>query len=83
MNSRRVSDLMHADLTPAWLDRVAVDRALMGVPVGRALHHAERVEVARILLATGHTTPHWVSKLCRCSMEDARQLMEEVRSCST
>lgn len=62
------------DLTPKWLDPVAVDRVLHGWPVGRALHEAERVEVARILAAGGRGVDI-VASILACSGQTARRLI--------
>lgn len=65
-----------ADLTPHWYDWVAVRRALDGRPVGRALHHAERVEVARGVVADGDGYNRLMAIL-NCNGKTAKQLIAE------
>lgn len=74
--TRRPCDLMRDDLTPKWCDQIAVNRALAGQPVGRVLHRAERVEVARRL---PDITPNALADLIHCSAIDARTYIEEAR----
>lgn len=80
MSTRRPGDLMHADLTPTWLDRVAVNRCLDGLPVGRELHHAEKLAVARAVHADGGSTNR-LAGLLGCSADLARDIRQEA-SCS-
>jgi hypothetical protein len=64
------------DLTPSWCDPVAVERTLTGRPVGRALHHAERVEVIRRVLTRGGTATDAL-ELLRCNAVHGRALIAE------
>lgn len=45
LESRGKGPIPAGDLTPEWLDPVAVERALRGLDVGRPLHAAEMREV--------------------------------------
>ena len=67
------------DPTPGWFDEVAVWLALRGRrhQVGRPLHHAERVEIARHVLAAGGDLEA-ICKATGCRHADARRLREEV-----
>lgn len=65
------------DHTPDFLDEVAVELALAGREVGRPLHHAERLAVARELLTRGEGATA-ISKVARCSHAEARTLVREV-----
>lgn len=78
MNRRRTAALMREDLTPRWLDLVAVQRAVRGQPVGRALHRAERVEVARRL---PDATANHLAEVIGCSVRDAHTYIQEA-TCS-
>jgi hypothetical protein len=78
VSGRRVSNLMRSDLTPDWCDQVSVDRCLAGKPVGRPLHRAERLAVARALLSNGHGTVE-LSRLIPCTDRAATQLIKEAR----
>lgn len=69
-------DLMLDDLTPKWCDPVAVDRALAGQPVGRPLHHAERVEVARRALAADFGVDR-IATLVGCNRRDVTKIIKE------
>lgn len=40
--------VIQGELCPDWLDPVAVERALKGIPVGRPLTAREKAEVARV-----------------------------------
>lgn len=70
------------ELTPCWLDLVAVDRALCGRPVGRELSYAERIEVARRMddpdVAPG-VTGWQVQQVLGCSHSFATTLVETAR----
>lgn len=70
------------ELTPCWLDPVAVDRCLRGRPVGRELSYAERIEVAR-RMDDPDSAPGvvgWqVQQLLNCSHSYATTLVETAR----
>lgn len=65
-----------SDLTPRWVDDVVVDRVLAGHRVGRRLHEAERVEVARRVLAAGDGFNR-VMSLLKCSGDLAKRLIAD------
>jgi hypothetical protein len=67
---------MHDDITPTWLDRIAVARCLTGHPVGRPLHHAERLAVTRELLDRGERTGV-VARHLACNADTARRIIRE------
>ncbi|GAB3472126.1 hypothetical protein [Actinophytocola sediminis] len=67
------------DVTPDWVDRVAIDRALAGRPVGRRLHRAERLVIARRLVAAGHGAS-MIDKVTRCGGRAAQELAKEARA---
>lgn len=73
------------ELTPSWVDKVAVDRVLAGRAPGRTLSYAERVEVARRVddpdQAPGKTA--WTAaKLLGCSHSFATELVQVARQAS-
>jgi len=78
--ARVVASLLLADLTPSWVDQVAVDRCLAGRDTGRPLHRAERLAVTRALLAAGHSTAE-IARRIPCCDRDATQLVKEARAC--
>jgi hypothetical protein len=73
--------LMHPDLTPDWCDPVAVKRCLNGLPIGRVLHHAEKLAVARAAHARGDSTAR-LGRLLGCSEDIARNIRKEATACS-
>lgn len=66
-----------SDITPDWVDHVAIARAMAHKKVGRSLHHAERVEIARRLVAAGQGAGE-LAKVAKCSADTARELIEQV-----
>lgn len=68
------------DLTPDWIDQVAIDRAMVGHPVGRPLHAAERRHITRVLVGLGHGASQ-VARICRCSGHEAAALVKEATPC--
>lgn len=66
------------DLTPDWVDDVAVDRVLNGRKLDRVLHHAERIALARRVLARGGGSGE-LAKLLSCSAPVARELVDAAR----
>lgn len=74
-------DRTHDAVGPAdWqaddVDRVAVERYLNGVPVGRKLHHAEVLEIVRHYLRRPEG-PEGLANLLRTSDRKVRKLIEE------
>lgn len=67
------------DLTPEWCDHVAVARALAGRPVGRTLHHAEQIAVARHVIANGDGSTRLMS-IVGCNGTHARDLINEAHT---
>lgn len=69
----------HVDMTPDFVDRVVVDRVLAGRErPGRLLHHAERVAVARAVVAAGDGYNRLMS-LLHCNAKNARALVAEAK----
>lgn len=60
----------------AWVDDLAVERALKRQPVGRRLTDAERVEVARELLRRGKGASE-VARVLRCNGTTAAELVRQ------
>ncbi|MEV5538504.1 WhiB family transcriptional regulator [Saccharopolyspora shandongensis] len=54
----RITDITSGPALHAWVDDIAVDRAINGHNVGRPLTPAERTAVARKLVARGHGPAH-------------------------
>lgn len=81
MSGRSLGDLMHADLTPRWFDRVAVHRCLNRLPVGRPLHHAEKLAVARVCHERDDSNAT-LGRLLGCSEDTARNIRKEATACS-
>jgi hypothetical protein len=73
--------LLHDDLTPAWLDHIAVTRCLNGHDVGRPLHHAERLAVARHVRHRGDGAGT-LAALLGCNADAARTILKEATACS-
>lgn len=67
------------DPDPEWYDWVAVARALDGIPVGRPLHYAERVAVARRVRADGDGFNRLMG-IFGCSSRTARRLFAEANT---
>lgn len=78
MSNTRPGDLMHDDITPTWVDRVAVQRCLNGDDIGRPLHHAEKLAVARRAHARGDSSTI-LGRLLGCSEDTARKIRKEAR----
>lgn len=67
---------------PGWVDREVIERVLRPrewLPPGRALTDAERVEVARAIVAAGGG-PTMISKRLHVRSQTARALAEHVRA---
>lgn len=70
--------MTHHDLTPLWVDQVVVARALTGQRVGRTLHRAERVEIARRVTAAGDGFNR-LMRILDCSGDAAKRLIAEAQ----
>lgn len=67
------------DLRPDFVDEVVVDRVLAGrEKPGRLLHHAERVAVARVVVAAGDGYNRLMS-LLNCNSLNAKALIAEAK----
>lgn len=74
----------YQDLRPDFVDQVVVDRVLAnreGPGPGRLLHHAERVAVARGVVAAGGGYNR-VMTLLNCSSQTAKALFDEAKVAS-
>ena len=71
-----VGHLLNDDLTPDWVDAVAVRRCLNGLDVGRPLHHAERLVVAATAHERGDSNAE-IGRLLDVVGETARKYIKE------
>lgn len=67
-------DHARTELTPRWLDRVAVDRFCAGHDVGRPLTYAERLAAAAKLVRLGWTV-NGAAEQARISPSTVAQLV--------
>lgn len=72
--SDSLAGLAQGDLTPSWMDWVAVDRCIRQRPVGRSLSQAERQAVARECQERGMSNED-IAKRLKCNWSQVPALL--------